>query len=54
MGIILFTLLNDLEFPYFARLWLAETACLLECTSEWIDRKQRLAVYSGFLFLATR
>ena len=47
-------LLNDLEFPPILLVSDWPRQHLLECTLEWVDRKQRLAVYSGFLFLATR
>ena len=36
--------------PSFARLWYWPRRHLLECTSEWIDRKCSQAVYSGFCF----
>ena len=38
--------------PYFAHFYLAETAFLLECTSEWVHRKRCFMVYSGFLYIA--
>ena len=48
-----FTLLNDQEYPRNLLVSDWPRRHLLERTSQWVDRKRRLAVYSGFLFLAS-
>ena len=44
-------LLNDQEFPPISLVSDWQRRHLLAWTSEWVHRKRRFAVYSGFLFL---